>query len=147
MKSIEVHTPVLPLRPKPGELPEVLTLEIPRELVKIEEEKQVIVHCSLMAIPGSMIRIWPTTYLISQQGGDKIPLAHAENITYAPRWTLFEGAGFFTFTLIFKGLPSECISFDLVEEAHNNNMGPEELQLFTLRDIQRNETDVYHVWI
>jgi hypothetical protein len=134
--------------PLPQILPEVQSLVLPEELLQIKEENQVIVHCSLLVIPGAMVRIWPTTYLVSNQGGERVQLAHAENITYAPRWTVLDRMGYYTFSLIFKGLPSSCITFDLVEEAKSpTGLNLEEWQLFKLTDIVRNETDVYQVWL
>lgn len=47
---------------------------------KIEEEKQVIVHCCFPASPflGNLIRIWNTTYLVDNSSSHKSKLIHAE---------------------------------------------------------------------
>ena len=110
-------------------------------VVKVEEESQVLVHVHFLAFPGALIRIWKTTFLIpSVPSGEKVPLVHAENITMAPMWTQLDGYGVFTFTLVFKGLPRDCKVFDLTEEI-------EESGAFHFSDIDRNETDVYHLWL
>ena len=121
-------------------MPEVLIESLPEVLTQINEEQQVILHCSFLSFPGALIRIWPCTFLIPKNGGDKIPLVHAENISFAPVWTQLEGYGVFTFTLIFNGLPRNCSLFDMVEDI--NEPGS-----FIIPDIERNSTDVYRVWI
>lgn len=120
---------------------EVLTGPETSLVVKVEEESQVLVHVHFLAFPGALIRIWKTTFLIpSVPSGEKVPLVHAENITMAPMWTQLDGYGVFTFTLVFKGLPRDCKVFDLTEEI-------EESGAFHFSDIDRNETDVYHLWL
>jgi hypothetical protein len=121
-------------------VPEVLSIEVPKELTKVEEESQVVLHCSFLAFPGALIRIWPSTFLITKDGKEKIPMIYAENITYAPVWTQLDGYGVFTFTLIFKGLPKSCSFFDMVEEVSETGS-------FHIPDIERNSSDIYQVWI
>ena len=130
---------------KPGKrpqlpVPEILTLEIPKELVLVQEDRQVILHCSFLAFPGALIRVWPNTFLITKEAKEKIPMIHAENISFAPVWTQLNGYGIFTFTLIFKGLPKDCSFFDMVEEVSETGS-------FLISDIQRNTSDIYQVWI
>jgi hypothetical protein len=134
-----------PIALQPGKkpfvpVPEVLFIDVPKELIKVEEEGQVILHCSFLAFPGALIRIWPSTFLVTRESKEKIPMIHAENITYAPVWTQLDGYGVFTFTLIFKRLPKSCSFFDMVEEIS-------EAGSFHIPDIERNNSDIYQVWI
>ena len=121
--------------------PEIST-EAASELKEIvREEKQTIVHCHFLSFPGAMIRIWRSTFLIPVEDPlMRIPLLHAENICFAPDWYQLEGHGFFSFSLIFGGLPSGCLQFDLKEEIDQPGA-------FFVGKIPRNESDVYHVQI
>jgi hypothetical protein len=122
-------------------LPEILANPEIEVATLTEEERQVIVHIHFLAFPGALIRIWSSTFLIpSDSDSGKVPLVHAENITYGPQWTQLLSYGVFSFSLIFSGLPKGCRKFDLVEEI-------EESGAFFFPDIERNETDVYHLWI
>ena len=106
---------------------------------KIEEEKQVVVHFSLYGSEdGDMARIWKSTYLIDNLTGIKYPLLFAEGISYAPQWTPIPSTKPLEFTLIFKGLPRSCKTFDLLE------IIPEDGG-FELRNVRRNNADVYYV--
>lgn len=109
---------------------------------KIEEERQVIVHCCYPAQPtfGNLIRIWKSTFLLDNQSGHQSRLLHTENITLFPDWTLVTPYQDFWFTLIFSRLPKGCNSFDLKE------IIPEEDGFF-VQGIKRNSTDVYRVKI
>ena len=109
---------------------------------KIEEERQVIVHCCYPAQPtfGNLIRIWKTTFLIDQFSGHESKLLHAENITLFPDWTLVFPYQDFWFTLVFSGLPKDCNSFDLKE------IIPEQGG-FLVQNIKRNSSDVYRIKI
>jgi hypothetical protein len=121
----------------------VIAKEILESLkTKVEEEKQVIVHCCFPASPflGNLIRIWHTTYLIDDRIGHRSKLIHAENITIFPNWTAVPFMKDFWFTLIFSGLPKDCKSFDLREVI------PEEGG-FVVKSIKRNSLDVYKVKI
>lgn len=109
---------------------------------KVEEEKQVIVHCCFPASPflGNLIRIWHSTYLFDNQSEHKSRLIHTENISIYPNWTPVPFMQDFWFTLIFSGLPRDCKSFDLKEVI------PEEGGFF-VESIKRNSLDVYRVKI
>lgn len=109
---------------------------------KVEEEKQVIVHCCFPASPflGNLIRIWHSTYLFDNQSEHRSKLIHAENISISPYWTAVPFMKDFWFTLIFSGLPKDCRSFDLKEVI------PEEGGFF-VESIKRNSSDVYRVKI
>ncbi|MDO5616897.1 MAG: hypothetical protein Q4G16_11945 [Cruoricaptor ignavus] len=109
---------------------------------KVEEEKQVIVHCCFPASPydGNLIRIWKSTFLIDRFSGHRSQLIHAENITFYPYWTIVPAMQDYWFTLVFSGLPSDCKTFDLIEEI------PQEGG-FSVKNIKRNNTDIYRVKI
>jgi hypothetical protein len=81
-------------------------------LSNTETEGQVIVHVRYQADGlGEGIRIWPTTYLVPQEVGDKSKLVTIENISLAPFWTMLYRKGDFNFTLIFSSLPKACKLF------------------------------------
>lgn len=102
------------------------------------EDSFVYVHCHFDNPSDDMlIRIWRTTFLIDPQTTTRSQLVHAENISYAPKWTMIP-KGDFTFLLIFGGLPKSVQVFDLVEEIPQPGG-------FVVRSIRRNDTDVYHI--
>lgn len=98
-----------------------------------ETERSTIVHCSLA--DADAIRIWPTTYLV-QDNGERKNLLHAFRISPYPYWTVVQPGH--TFTLVFEGLDKTCLLFDLLEEI------PQEGGFF-IENIERNKTDVYHL--
>ncbi|PRY84551.1 hypothetical protein [Mongoliibacter ruber] len=103
-------------------------------------ERQVIVHVSISTGHSWwQIRIWPSTFLIPREGGEKSKLLNADKIPFFPQWLHVFGPKHH-FTLIFEGLPKDCEEFDLVEEI------PQEGG-FEVLGICRNQTDVYHVEI
>ena len=105
----------------------------------VEEESQVIIHLHLNLVWGERIRIWKSTFLRTRNGGEKINLVHADNISFYPDWTICR-TGETICTLIFKGLPKDCTVFDLVEEIPEPGG-------FYIPNIQRNNSDVYHLEI
>lgn len=120
--------------------PEIIQEVLQSLQPKVEEEKQVIVHCCFPATlyEGSLIRIWNSTYLIDDSLAHKSSLIHHENISLFPYWTEVPPFKDFWFTLVFSGLPKECKIFDLQEVI------PEEGG-FHVKNIKRNGTDVYRV--
>lgn len=114
----------------------ITEVEEKTEVKTIEsEERQTIVHCQCQSEDGDLYRIWPSTYLIEHGSDRRAKLITAFNISFAPTWTVNDGKGF---TLIFEGLSKNCQSFDLIE------MIPQ-AGGFEAYNIQRNQTDVYHV--
>jgi len=102
-------------------------------------DSYVYVHCHVGTLEeGMLIRIWRTTFLIDHALGTKSGLIHAENISFAPHWTMIPGKGQYTFLLIFSALAKSCKVFDLVEEIPQPGG-------FEVKGIRRNETDIYHV--
>jgi hypothetical protein len=114
------------------------------EVAELEEriledfERQTTVHCSIKVEAGTGLRIWPTTFLVEAESGNRRKLMHQLNIPLAPQWLVVEKNCTYQFTLIFEGLSRNCILFDLVEEI------PEEGG-FTVHHIHRNDSDVYKV--
>ena len=109
---------------------------------KVDEEKQVIVHCCFPASPfwGNLIRIWKSTFVIVASTDHKSDLVHAENFSIYPYWTEVQPMKDYWFTLVFTGLPKDCTNFNLVEEI------PQEGGFF-ISNIKRNSKDVYRVKI
>ena len=105
-----------------------------------QTEGQVIVHCLLYSTrkTGTMIRIWPSTFLFDNDSPHKSELVLAENISYYPTWQEVPAGKVAHFTLIFSALPKSCSSFDLIEVIP-------QLNGFTAADIQRNDSDVYFI--
>jgi len=133
--STTTPNPVLPVKEKPEVEGEVLTAIDPSTL----EDSYVYVHCYFNNTSDDMlIRIWRSTFLVDRNSGARSALVHAENISYAPIWTLIPKKGKFTFLLIFSALPKDCVLFDLLEDIPQTNG-------FHIQGIQRNEQDVYHV--
>lgn len=105
------------------------------------DDSCVYVHCHFQNEGQEMlIRIWRTTFLIDRGSGARSGLIHAENISYAPLWTLIPEKKHYTFLLIFSALPKGCMHFDLVEEIPQPGG-------FYVSSIQRNEKDVYHIHV
>ncbi len=124
-----------PVIAKPYVDPETLTLISADSL----EDSYVYVHCHFKNLWSDMlIRIWRTTYLIDTSSAARSKLIHAENITYAPRWTMIPDGMNYTFLLIFSALPKSCSHFDLKEEISQPGG-------FFIQNITRNEQDVYHI--
>lgn len=120
---------------KPEVDEEVLTRIDPQTF----DDSFVYVHCYFRnKWQNMLIRIWKTTFLIDAPSGTRSELVHAENISMAPRWTQIPDGSVYSFLLIFSGLPKSCKQFNLVEEISEPGG-------FFIKDIPRNETDVYHI--
>jgi hypothetical protein len=104
----------------------------------VMEDSYVYVHCYFQTAMNDLVRIWRTTYLVDQSQGSRSQLVHAENISYAPQWTVIRENTTYSFLLIFSALPKSCMQFDLVEEIAMPGG-------FVVRNIPRNQTDVYHI--
>lgn len=124
-----------PVKTKPEVDSEVLEAIDPNTL----DDSYVYVHCHFKNDGGEMlIRIWRSTFLIDRASGARAELLHAENISYAPLWSVVPPRSEYTFLLIFSGLPKDCTSFDLIEDIPQPGG-------FFVSAIQRNNRDVYHV--
>jgi len=110
------------------------------EQIQTQVEKQVIVHCIAAANPryGCKLRLWKSIVLIPKESTKKCQLIQSFNIALYPVWQHILPGKLLHFTLIFEGLPKDCSQFDLVE------MIPEP-DGFEIRNITRNELDVYHL--
>lgn len=105
--------------------------------VQLKEEKQVIIHLQAINCYGWRMRIWKTTYLVTEDK-QKIPLVFWEGISLYPKWTDVDNSGTFYFTLIFSGLPADCTVFSLIEEIPESGG-------FTFDNIPRNKKDIYKI--
>ena len=124
-----------PPKVKPQVDVETLTAISPSTL----EDSFVYVHCHYQNSGQDMlIRIWNTTYLLDKASASRSKLLHAENISFAPTWTQIPNRGTYSFLLVFEGLPKGCKIFDLIEEIPQPGG-------FEVRNISRNEKDVYHI--
>ena len=135
MRNSKTTIKEAPVKTKPEVDVETLTSINPDTL----EDSYVYVHCYFHnTMKDALVRIWRTTYLIDQRQGSRSGLVHAENISYAPQWTIIPDSRTFSFLLIFSALPKSCTHFDLVEEISLPGG-------FVVRHIPRNQTDVYHI--
>ena len=108
-------------------------------LNQINEESQVIVHCTYTGTRiGNRIRIWKSIFLYPKGSTRKSKLIHQENITLFPTWMPVPLGQTIIFTLIFTALPKHCKQFDLIEKIPEPGG-------FEMRNIARNETDIYFV--
>jgi hypothetical protein len=106
---------------------------------EVLEDSYVYVHCYLDNDAKDMlIRIWKTTFLVDQNSGTRAKLVHAENVSFAPMWTMVPDGVTYNFLLIFSSLPKSCTQFDLIEEVPTSGG-------FRIHDIHRNMNDVYHI--
>ena len=100
---------------------------------QVFEERCAIVHVTVHE--HTLGRIWPTTFLV-QDDGTRKGLLQAFRIAAYPQWRyLLPGD---TFTLVFEGLDKGCLRFDLFEDI------PEPGGL-RIGNIARNRSDVYRV--
>lgn len=124
-----------PVRARPSVDTDVLFAIHPEWL----HDSYVYVHAHMRETDQEMlVRIWQSTFLIDKGSGNKSTLVHAENITFAPVWTIVPKNFSYTFLLIFHALPKSCTVFDLVEQIPQPGG-------FFIPDIARNKSDVYHI--
>ena len=124
-----------PVKVKPAVDVEVLSSIDPLVL----EDSFVYVHCYFNnPAEGALIRIWNSTFLVDGGSTAKSKLVHAENISFAPQWTLIPDFTMYSFLLIFTALPKSCTQFDLIEQIPQPGG-------FHVKNIHRNQQDVYHI--
>jgi hypothetical protein len=99
------------------------------------EGSSTVVHCTLTF--STRIRIWPSTFLV-QDNGIRKKLLHAFNIPAYPKY-INAPAGY-TFTLVFESIDKLCVLFDLFEDIPQNGG-------FHIEKMIRNKTGVYRVEI
>ncbi len=128
-----IETP--PVKAKPSVDTDIL-FSIHPELLN---DSYIYIHTHVKQMPEELlIRIWKSTFLIGKNVPCRSALIHAENITYAPVWTIVPKNFPYHFLLIFGGLQKDCSVFDVVEQIP-------EPRGFYFGNVQRNETDVYHL--
>ncbi|MBC7407539.1 MAG: hypothetical protein H7339_04045 [Arcicella sp.] len=110
------------------------------EQVQTQVEKQVIVHGVVAAKPpnGHSIRLWKSIVLIPHNATKRCRLIQSYNIALYPEWQYVNSGKPHHFTMIFEGLPTDCLQFDVLE------IIPEPYG-FEVRNIHRNEQDVYYL--
>jgi len=120
-------------------------VEIAPEILKklqecTQEDGQVVVHCISggSSFYDSYIRVWPSTYLFDQNSDHSSELVHVEKISLAPEWMLVPAGTVAHYSLIFSGLPKDCVQFDLEEVMPLPGC-------FKAKNIRRNSADVYFV--
>lgn len=107
-----------------------------KELIQHQTERCTIVHCRFFVEELSSVRIWPSTFLI-EDNGRKCKLIKVFNISVMPHWTQhFVVNDFIRFALVFEGLSKPCNTFHLLEDIT-------EEYAFYSKEIKRNSTDVY----
>jgi hypothetical protein len=109
----------------------------------VDEEGQVIVHCSFHNADeegfGPMgIRVWKSTFLIDEATGFRRPLIKAFNICYQPEWMFVLPGQTKKFTMVFEKLNKACKSFTFKEVIPQSGA-------FEVKGIKRNKSDVYHI--
>ena len=106
----------------------------------VKEEGQVVIHCISggSSFYDNYVRIWKSTFLYDQGSDHVSKLVHVENITLAPEWTLIPAGTVAHYSLIFTGLPKDCLLFDLEEIIPQPGR-------FSAKNIQRNSMDVYFI--
>lgn len=107
--------------------------------VQSREASHLYIHCHLRNVTSDMlVRIWRTTFIVDKSMNEKYALVHAENISFAPKWTLVPEGSCYSFLLIFPSLPCSCTQFDLIEELVQPGG-------FYIPGIVRNDKDIYHL--
>ncbi|MCW3091539.1 MAG: hypothetical protein JWP81_2608 [Ferruginibacter sp.] len=118
--------------------PQVEIDEDLKELLTQQTEECTIVHCRYYTDQPTGIRIWPSTFLI-QDNGRRCKLIKNFNISLVPDWTYhFIPNEFIRFTLVFEALGKECMFFQLLEEI------PQPFGFYSNK-VQKNNSGVYTV--
>ena len=118
--------------------PQVEIDEAVKELVAQQTEECTIVHCRYFTDEAAGIRIWPSTFLV-EDNGRRCKLIKVFNISIMPQWTyhLVENE-FIRFTLVFEALSKDCSFFHLLEDI------PQPFGFFS-KKVQKNNSGVYTV--
>ena len=96
--------------------PQVQIDEAVKELIELQPEQCTIVHCRYFTTEPAGVRIWPTTYLVADDGV-RSKLVKAFNISIMPAWTFhFTENDYIRFTLVFEGLSESCSQFYVLED-------------------------------
>jgi hypothetical protein len=129
--------------PLPG-IEELLEESLLTELLsQTKEEGATYVHCMYISpfeyVFGGWVNIWPTTFIVDAESGEKMQMSHAIGVPLNPSRHFFKRCGEQKwFTLIFPKMPKDWRQFHLIEYANGK-------ESFQVKDIARNQTDVYKV--
>ena len=104
----------------------------------IQNEGQTTVHFIVPPLKADLMRIWKSTFLKANNSEKVSKMIMNHNISTFPKWTKIDTNKLNTFTLIFEGLPKDCTSFDLIEDALEDGG-------FLYKTIQRTYNDVYEI--
>jgi hypothetical protein len=115
---------------------DVLKKETKHKCVRYVSESQVTIKFMLAPFSTDLIRVWKSTYLKPDNSDTVCKLVDKFNIEFPPKWTKVDRNKITWFTLVFEGLPKNCKTFDLFEDALEG-------RAFHFKDIARNETDIY----
>ena len=104
----------------------------------IQKEGQTTVHFIVPLLKADLMRIWKSTFSKANNSEKVSKMIVNHNISTFPKWTKIDTKKLNTFTLIFEGLPEDCTSFDLIEDALEDGG-------FLYENIQRTYNDVYEI--
>lgn len=115
----------------------------PEILTEVQEEGQVVVHCSFYNDPSIYIgeigvRVWKETFIIDESTGYMNQMVKAFGIVYQPDWYFIMPGETKRFTMVFEALPKSCTSFTLAEIIPQSGA-------FVVKGIKRNNSDIYSV--
>ena len=117
---------------KPFVSPEV------REIINKDYEHVTVLHCRYYTERPVFARVWPTTYLVENDGSVR-ELLHAFNISTTATMQHYNVySGYIYFTLVFQHLTDACTSFHIEEIIPDTNG-------FISHEVSRNKTGVYHL--
>jgi hypothetical protein len=103
---------------------------------RLKTESQVTVKFMVAPFSADLIRVWKSTYIKPNNSDEVYKLIDKFNIAFFPKWTKIDVCKITWFTLVFEGLPKNCKSFDLIEDALEDGG-------FHFKNIKRNANDVY----
>ena len=109
-----------------------------KEMIDHDNERVTIVHCRYYTEAPVGARVWPTTYLVENDGRVR-ELLHTFNISTTTTMQIYNVyCGYIYFTLMFEPLTDKCTSFHIEEIIPDTNG-------FISHEISRNKTGVYHI--
>lgn len=124
---------------------EIIDANTKRQLLNsIEEEAQVTIFGSYK---GRLLNdgcfICSSAILVDRNTNHASKFLHADNIALFPQKSPVARGEVRNFTLVFEALPKECKAFDFLEKEEWKKW--EDLHGFRVKNIQRNNTDVYNI--
>ncbi|MBC8266347.1 MAG: hypothetical protein H8E84_05215 [Flavobacteriales bacterium] len=103
------------------------------------EKRQVIIHGIIRPMMGASIDLFKDDIFLFPHGYDKkCKLVYSKNIAIYPDKYEIPSLTIHNFTMVFEGLPKDCITFDLIEDIKESGG-------FVEKNISRNFSDVYEI--